>query len=496
MIVLRADRFNAEGRAALIDLLTALRETTRLFRTTEGALLLISHDQDGIPCGVLPIDSIVNQLEGAGLLQILRGGQGAAVERPVPAYEKAGITKRLHDMLKDPMCARILPTITSLVNAPAAKIVGRRIVRRAFPFEVGDHGDKVFCLGSLEALPPPAADYPLLRLLWSGVRFSLPIYHANLVGYTVAMLARTGFSESHGFPLLLLDSRYKSSGKSQIADALGYLLTGRLPLSVTYTGKEEEMERRFSDLVDKPGPNFIVFDNIRGKRGPAGAHTHQVRSQFLAQLATRRVVYPRTLYKGPHPLFDAIVALTMNGAVVEQDLADRVIRIGVTRSPGAVQEPLIPHPLEVVKEHRQGLLAEIFDILSKIELVGARDRTHHTRFYYFEQILEAGARAAGLTASLDPSLVDSADAFVRELVSLLVPDEPTPFETIRGTVIVEAGAHELRAWFDRLDGATKHHWRELRTACLDLVGRRFRIDGSVFAFEVHDEALVLRKEAV
>lgn len=307
------------------------------------------------------------------------------------------------------------PTLDSCVHGPVFQPNdNNKLVRKSEGYERG----QLILAPQLPAfLPPVIPGYPHLHKLFSGLLFAREVYRGNLLGYAVAMFCRTGIES---FPILLLDSNQKSSGKTVTAQALALLMTGNESEAspITFTGRELEFEQRLGSFAGRPGPNPIVIDNIH----LFGKNSYGIRSQAMSTAVHHHSSRCRQLYKGPVPLFDPLFICTMNGALVEDDLSDKALIISVDRPPGAASfREIEPWPLDYVRQHRMDLLAEVYQILERITLDD--HHTGHTRFFSFEQIVLGAARELGLEASFDPKQVRSPNIVIRELISVLASFE-------------------------------------------------------------------------
>lgn len=372
-----------------------------------------------------------------------------------------------------------MPQAKSIVKLPAFRFSadGRRLVRAQPGFCVDDL--VLYTPNGAVALPEPDPSYPHLKEWFSGILFADPVYHGNLMGTIAAMFSRTAGIE---FPLILLDANEKSVGKSKVATAIGLLLTGSLVDPCVFTGNEEEMERRIAKNAKKPGPTYLFVDNVRPKKGQAP----QIRSQVLCTLATQKSVLVRALYEGLVPVFDPIAVITMNGARVEPDLADRIVRVSLMRPPGpANHREIDPHPVKYAEEHRGALLAEVFHLLENLELTPVQGGRWFTRFYDFERVAVAAAAALGLEASFDPSRIQNADAIVHELYYLLVDkfEGRASFPQLVEAITVSTRLTELREFLlqqGRVDRGLALFLQEYVQG--NFVGKPFRLDKKQISF--------------
>ncbi len=431
-----------EVLAAYFD---ALAKTLRVF-SYNGTVLVSSEGH------LVPADPTL--LEALGLLRFVsqdRDGREVAAR----GHDKSGARDLLAAALGAPEYTARLPSLRNCVQGPLAFRQGSRATNRLLPMPPGfNAGEYTFVLG---AAPPAARPvFPVhLPRLFSGLLFADRFDHGRLLGWLVAGAARAGVAQ---FPLLMLGG-VKSSGKSTVARALSIILTGEVAPALVFTGDQLEQQRALSGREGRPGPTLLLYDNI------ASVHEHRVRSNLLAQATNSHVLSPRVHYKGAAPIFDPLVVLTMNGAVLDQDLADRTVTVSLRLPDGRGHRALSPAPDDYAREHLGEIRAEIVDILSQIEWEEP-NRPHHTRFYDFEEIAKQGADLAGVPASFNPTLTECADWLLREIVELLESQEGRrrAFTDIYSSRFVEQGL-ELQRFFDRTPHLGKNKPRALAAAC-------------------------------
>jgi len=309
------------------------------------------------------------------------------------------------------------PNVETVAHAPVWHVIGDHL--EPAPSGLNVVSRELVLAADLPAVMP-AVDpaYPHLHRLFSGLTMIDDVYRGNLLGLLCAMFTRTGIRE---FPIVLLDAAAKSSGKTATASALGMVLTGREVKPITYSGTEHEFEVRLGTYAHAPGPHVVHVDNVRAKQGSVS----RIRSQVMSAAVHTHATKVRKLHEGVAPLFDPIFIITMNGARVEGDLADKSVIMCLHRPASVdVHRPLIPHPLEYAREHRLAIVAEVYSVLSKIKLPAITEDRLHTRFYRFEQIMRESAKMLGIEASLAPDRVRVADICVDELLNLLADEFP------------------------------------------------------------------------
>jgi hypothetical protein len=469
---------NEAAGATLLDLAAYLAQSGRAYRSKGGELLLPEKTDFSIPKHA----EIGMALITADLISLVQNGAPVAIPHRGPYLGAIDRLADMHDALA------LLPKVSSVVRGPAFKFSpdGRRLLPRAIGY---DAEDRVLTVEpSLPTLPEPDPGFPFLHKLFSGLLFADPLYCANLYGYLLASFARTALDD---YPVLLLDAEDKSSGKTKTATAIGELLMGETPEPIGYAGGEQDVETRLGKYCEKTGPNFILIDNVRPKRG----QTKQIRASIIKILTNSRCPGIRTLYKTGAPLCDPIAVFTMNGARVERDLADSIVRVSLRRPFGAANHRMIdPNPAKWARAHRLAIMAEALAILRAVELPDlTQESALGTRFYDFERVAVAAAGAMGLVANYHPEMVQTADAVVTELYNLMMDEfqGTAPMPALVAKIMTSSRVTELRDMLSA-EGRTDrglafflHEWLETT-----LKGQKHQIDKKTFMVVVsHDSHL-------
>jgi len=393
------EQLQANPGQGLPDLADYLARTGRWFTYHKAPAVL---REDGELVTIATLQDVQN-LIGSDIIPV-RNLQGN--RPPFGAVLRADIPK----LIFAEFChngSRYFPLVDRVVQLPAFGVQAGAFCPAAPGY---DPVTKAVYIGTVtDPECPQNEDFPHLKQWLSGLTFESPIHHANTLGLMAAMLCRSAIAR---FPLVLIEANTHSAGKTTLAQAMGYLLAGELPEGMSYTGNEESFERNLSNYANRPGPNFILIDNVRKKHGNAS-----IRSMTLARSITGHVLGFRALYKGTVGLFDPIFVVTMNDAQVEADLADKVISIRLKRPEHTAHKLLEPNPLDYAIDHRRELLAELLHLVSALECTkhGAR----FTRFYEVEALVYQAARRLGLEASFDPERVSTTSAIVQEVVYML-----------------------------------------------------------------------------
>jgi hypothetical protein len=334
---------------------------------------------------------------------------------------------------------------------------------------------------AIQTKPDPTC--PHLKAWFKGFLFKSKAHHGNLIGWAAAAFVRPFLQE---FPILLIDAKLKSTGKTQLMSSLHYLLTGENCQPMIHTGSEEDMERRLSHRGGmKPGPIMLCLDNIRPKQNAR----RTIRSQFLCACSTTFVIQGRKLH-GIVPVGPVLIMATMNGGQVEPDLSDRTWKISLTRPRTQSHRKLIPHPVEYVKQYRSELVSEIIYLLTNKPF--APPATFSTRFYNAEHIVQHVTDQLGLEWGLDHS-VESADASVKQLYHLIndLGGEPKLTEILHRVDIERKRLPDLAEVCEGLERVAHGREQELRAVLIDnYLGQKFRVDDAVFSFKIVGDTLI------
>lgn len=383
-----------------------------------------------------------------------------------------------------------LPALRGLMRSPCYRISEGRLVERPVGY------DAVSGVLVLAAEFPSFGDvdpsYPHLKALFSGITYADEVYHGNLMGILAASVARTAIDE---FPVILIDAAQKSSGKTQVASAIRLLVNAGMDLGpIVYSGNEQEFEVRMGSYAGKPGPNVIHIDNVRAKQGGI----NRIRSQALSASVHGHTVRVRRLHVGPVPLHDPVVIFTMNGARVEGDLADKSVGVSLIRPPGSdVHRAILPHPTSYVHKNQMAILAEIHDIIKKVEIKPIGEVHSDTRFYIFEQIVRSAAGLLGMKASFDPSIVRTSDITVDELLNLLhdealLVDGKVGIQKLSDVLQANPGVKELNEMVSATSRSNKGRPAALRDYLLNnLAGHTYRWSGQVVKIDLDGSDLVV-----
>jgi hypothetical protein len=414
-----------------------------------------------------------------------RGGPTIAARGFTAAYER--FISRLPHVYPDRLS---FPRVSGLYRLPAVvRDESGRLVQ-AWP---GHHRERrlLFTNGMVQPQEVEACDtsYPTLKRWMSAIEFTDEVYRGNLMGYILSCLCRPVLPQ---FPFLVVDATSRKQGKTTVADAIAYFLTGETVAPITHTGDEQELEKRIASACGLPGPNIVYLDNIRPKRGQSGV----IRSQFLAAAATSPTVKVRPVYgKRAEPVDFPITMLTMNEAVVESDLHDRSVRLVLTGKAGRYFDP---NPLAYAKTYRHELQCEAVHLLQSLDMAGAFDPV--TRMGDWEEIATKAAQALGLSCNYDPDAVDTPDAAVKELVSLVseMAEEneldPTFPELAERLILNREALPELFSLIRRTNATTNaRRGYALRKFMGGLEERCLCIDGKRVRFMIeHDSKKCLR----
>lgn len=476
-------QFDTDAPGATRGLLSALVDAGYLVRQDAGPLLVAG--------------GAIRPLDWEGLLHLhvagsLRVTNAAGEPQGLPLHRLTRLLRDVATALEG--CPGGIPAVASVVRGPAFRIQSGRLVQR--PAGV-DGVDRVLCLD--HPISVPSVRPELLPRLWSGLLFPDPVYHANLLGFTLAMFARTACRQ---FPFLVLaggGATGKAVGKSTVGSGLTLLLNGREEPPRKYSGREDELEMRIGAFAGRPGPNAIFFDNVLGTRGRWSAG-HVIHSPTIAAATGFHSIAARRLYSDPVPVFDPILMFTMNGARVEADLSDRLLQIILTIPDGTTDRRIEPYPPSFIFDNRAQLLAEVVGVLDGLEL--ARDTS--TRMYDFEGVALAAARKLGFAPAFGGAAVVTCDAFIEELISLIPADGlyRNTMTHLYGEITTNTRLRELNFFVDSTHAGQNSIGRRLEERLGALTGRRIRTKEGLVSFTLEDDptlnqrVLVMRKEPV
>jgi hypothetical protein len=170
-----------------------------------------------------------------------------------------------------------------------------------------------------------------------------------------AMLCSVVRGQLRTCPMHIFDAPTAGSGKSKLAEIAGIIATGVAPSVVTYSGDQEENEKRFATIL-RAGDPVIMVDNI----------SHELEGDFLCQMLTQESVQARILGQSERVRMStrALVLGTGNNVRLRGDIGRRVV---VGRIDAKVAHPEEREfdfdPVEVVKERRVQLVAAALTVL-------------------------------------------------------------------------------------------------------------------------------------
>lgn len=386
------------------DLLGYLGRSQRVFRQ-ENRYLLVSNSEGRLETVSKP-SRLGHMLHYTGILRVTSANGGAVAISTLPKYlDRLGMS-----LFYDHRTTAEIPTVDMVVKHPAFRLEGKDEHRALAPVPTG---------GGIMALNPEIIPklllhdvdpgYPHLRRWFSLLSWPIACHQNNLLAFILAGLVRCDIKS---FPFLLIDAYKRNSGKTRVARAIGRFLTGDDIQSMVYTGNEAMLERRMGHVIGRPGPAVVAFDNVRAKRGQA----QQIRSQLIAAMSTSMAINVDTKYRDPQPVFAPILMFTMNGAAVEQDLADRaiVVRLGTWTTDDAA-------PDEYCDLHLNALRAEACHLLNHLHV--PQLDVYHTRHHQFEEVAVAATAKLGLPCDFDPASTGSVDPIASELYYLFTDIE-------------------------------------------------------------------------
>lgn len=245
---------------------------------------------------------------------------------------------------------------------------------------------------------------PHLRRVFSGV-YTTPTERDRLMILACLMFGRVGMPD---FPLILIDAKAKSSGKTRVASALRTITGGN---STGTINSIERLNQQLGEAALRPGPNVFLLDNL----------TRKIYSSHLSSAVHEENIHVEPKFKGLQPVFGPIFVLTANNTRLDTDLADKAVMV-MLEAPAARGQRLSimdPDPLGYAQQYRHQIVAEIRYILlnAKLPTIGdvIADEGFQTRFVQWERCAIAIAKAMGVKLSLGQELADSSDQVALEL---------------------------------------------------------------------------------
>lgn len=260
----------------------------------------------------------------------------------------------------------------------------------------------------------PDPSYPRLKEWMSALSVAHETQRATLLGWALASLCRAHIDR---FPALGITGM-KSLGKSRLTEALSVFLTGKVQATLTFSGREAEMEARVGSFTGTPGPILILVDNIRFSNGYHA--TTQINSQLISSATCATNPTVRKLYAGSVPLNMPLFVLNTVGMVVEGDLRDKIFTVRLLPPVGHVPgDPvyLKIDPLEYVRKHRFALLREAQHLLTSIDLT--RMEAPRTRFLEWEVIVSRCLDKLGMPYDFHYRAQEAVDGTILELSNVL-----------------------------------------------------------------------------
>jgi hypothetical protein len=160
-----------------------------------------------------------------------------------------------------------------------------------------------------------------LRAALDGFAWKEEADRVNVIGALLTMLSIPQWTRGH--PFLAINGNKSGVGKSTLAQVLAVIIEGRLPATVTYVPREEELEKRIATQVES-GDRVVIIDNAR--TSAAIASTVLERSVTDARPSFRRLGTNTTISR---PVNDLLFVLTMNMTQLGADLRRRALPLNL-----------------------------------------------------------------------------------------------------------------------------------------------------------------------
>jgi hypothetical protein len=209
------------------------------------------------------------------------------------------------------------PILRSVSPAPTLALDGRIIDREGYDPGSGlllDFGGTRFA--RIPEQPDRNQAREALNLLLKPFRMMPWVSQADRAVAASALLTVMVRASLNAAPLHMFDSPVPGSGKSKIADCIGWLKTGGKPPSVSQGANEEEDEKRLSSVLAKADP-VILLDNC----------SKPLNGDFLCSVLTQTTVQARILGLSEMRTLPSLsfILATGNNMVTSGDTFRRVV---------------------------------------------------------------------------------------------------------------------------------------------------------------------------
>ncbi|MCR6643374.1 MAG: bifunctional DNA primase/polymerase [Terricaulis sp.] len=202
---------------------------------------------------------------------------------------------------------------------------------------------------ALAALEAPIRDFPFVDEAARSVARS-------------AILCSVVRGQLRTCPMHIFDAPTAGSGKSKLADISGIVATGVAPSVVTYSGDQEENEKRLATIL-RAGDPVIAIDNI----------SHELEGDFLCQMLTQETVQARILGQSERVRMStrSLVLGTGNNVRFRGDIARRVVVGRIDAKMANPEERTFDFdPVQIVREQRAHLVACALTVLRAYKAAG------------------------------------------------------------------------------------------------------------------------------
>lgn len=214
----------------------------------------------------------------------------------------------------------------------------------------------------------PSESLEHLTTLLSGLPFEAPAYRNNVLAYLLGAVCMDPLMDP---PFLSITANQRGVGKSSLAQAIGYVLTGSIPSPIDST-RGEEMSKQIGTKFAE-GNRLIFLDNISTDAGRA------FHSDKLAALLTsgysktvRQLGYSRSIGQS-----GVLFVATFNDARMDSDLATRALAVKLYAD---VSRPQTPYVRDYATKHRRAIYAELLGLALRGPTFEPTDAYPHFRF--------------------------------------------------------------------------------------------------------------------
>lgn len=227
-----------------------------------------------------------------------------------------------------------------------------------------------------------------IKRAFSGVPFASAGFFSNVVAY---LLGAVVYDRNVEPPLMAITGNQPGIGKTKLASAIGYVLTGCEPPPICYTS-ENDLDKQIGARFNA-GQRVICIDNITTEGNKPFSHSGLAMhitaglSKSVRQLGLSRNITMRGVQ----------FCLTANHCTLDEDLTVRAIMVRLHREELSV---MVPYVMDQVYQYRKEIYGELLNLALSTpngKFTGLEDQ-----FFRFRGWLQfVRPRLAGLFEPLD-----------------------------------------------------------------------------------------------